>query len=62
MSEAEQIKKLQAADQEQIKIILDEIVVQVLKDDKLWQKIGHDLDLSDDELSRVWDHANETRN
>lgn len=45
--------------QEQIKVILNEIVVQVLKDEKLWTKIGHDLDLSDAEISRVWDYANE---
>lgn len=45
--------------QEQIKVILNEIVVQVLKDEKLWTKIGHDLDLSDREISRVWDYANE---
>ena len=43
--------------QKQINIILHEMAVHVLKDDDLWTKIGHDMDLSDGELSRVWDHA-----
>ena len=47
----------------QIKIILHEMAIHVLKDDELWPKMGHELDLSDGELSRVWDYANaEVRN
>ncbi len=42
---------------ERMHVILHEMAVHVLKDDELWAEIAHELDLSDDELSRVWDHA-----
>ena len=47
----------------QINIILHEMAIHVLKDGDLWTKVGHELDLSDGDLSRVWDHAKaEVRN
>ena len=46
MTEAGQIKKLQ-----------HEVVLHILADDGLWQKIGTALGLTDHDLSRVWDHA-----
>ena len=42
----------------QINIILSEIIVEVLKDEDLWTKIGHELDLSDGDINRAWDYAN----
>lgn len=41
----------------QINVLLHEIALNILADDRSWQKIGSDLGLTDHDLSRVWDHA-----
>ena len=41
----------------QINVILQKIALNILADAGSWRKIGSDLDLTDHDLSRVWDHA-----